>query len=230
MNKILIVGATSSIAHETAKCFAGDGKNLFLAGRFKNRLQVSQDDLIALGAGHVHYGCWDARHIDQNEALFNSAIQALGGLDAILIAQGVLPDQAWCESNPEDALENITVNGTSSVSLMLLAANFFQNQGHGSITVISSAAGVRGRRSTYIYGIGKSMHEEPEIPNYGPAHSGQILKEGMVFAIEPMVNLGSCETKILEDGWTVVTQDGKPSAHFEHSIVITKEGPEILTQ
>lgn len=80
------------------------------------------------------------------------------------------------------------------------------------------------------HGIGKSLHEDPEIPNFGPAHNGPILKEGMVFAIEPMVNMGTWQTKILEDGWTVVTQDGAPSAHFEHTVAITAKGPEILTK
>jgi methionyl aminopeptidase len=80
------------------------------------------------------------------------------------------------------------------------------------------------------HGIGKQLHEEPEIPNYGRAGQGPVLAEGMVFAIEPMVNMGSHRTKILNDGWTVVTEDGKPSAHFEHTIVITSKGPEILTQ
>lgn len=80
------------------------------------------------------------------------------------------------------------------------------------------------------HGIGKNLHEDPEIPNFGPPHQGPILKEGMVFAIEPMVNLGGSATKILDDGWTVVTEDGKPSAHFEHTLIIRKNGPEILTQ
>ena len=80
------------------------------------------------------------------------------------------------------------------------------------------------------HGIGRALHEEPEIPNYGRAGQGPILQEGMVFAIEPMVNMGTHRTKTLSDGWTVVTEDGKPSAHFEHSIVITSNGPEILTQ
>ena len=80
------------------------------------------------------------------------------------------------------------------------------------------------------HGIGKTLHEEPEVPNFGLPHSGPILKEGMVLAIEPMVNLGTWQTKVLADGWTVVTQDGKPSAHFEHTVAITKTGPEILTQ
>ena len=80
------------------------------------------------------------------------------------------------------------------------------------------------------HGIGKSLHEDPEIPNFGAAHNGPILKEGMVLAIEPMVNMGTWQTKILADGWTVVTQDGAPSAHFEHTVAITAKGPEILTK
>jgi len=80
------------------------------------------------------------------------------------------------------------------------------------------------------HGIGKSLHEDPEIPNFGPAHNGPVLKEGMVFAIEPMVNMGTWQTKIMDDGWTVVTQDGAPSAHFEHTVAITAKGPEILTK
>jgi methionyl aminopeptidase len=80
------------------------------------------------------------------------------------------------------------------------------------------------------HGIGRQLHEDPEIPNYGSAHQGPVLKEGMVLAIEPMVNMGVHRTKILNDGWTVVTQDGKPSAHFEHCIVVTSSGAEILTR
>lgn len=79
------------------------------------------------------------------------------------------------------------------------------------------------------HGIGRSLHEEPEIPNFGPPHTGPVLKEGMVLAIEPMVNAGTWQTKILNDGWTVVTQDGKPSAHFEHTVAVMAGGPEILT-
>ncbi len=79
------------------------------------------------------------------------------------------------------------------------------------------------------HGIGRQLHEEPEIPNYGRPAEGPVLQAGMVFAIEPMVNMGTHRTKILSDGWTVVTEDGKPSAHFEHTIVITGLGPEILT-
>ena len=80
------------------------------------------------------------------------------------------------------------------------------------------------------HGIGRALHEDPEVPNFGLPKSGPILKEGMVFAVEPMVNIGSAKTKILEDRWTVVTLDGQPSAHFEHTVAITSQGPEILTQ
>ncbi len=80
------------------------------------------------------------------------------------------------------------------------------------------------------HGIGRSLHEDPQIPNYGVRGRGIELKPGMVLAIEPMVNEGSYEVQVLSDGWTVVTKDGKLSAHFEHSVVITENGPEILSQ
>lgn len=80
------------------------------------------------------------------------------------------------------------------------------------------------------HGIGRKMHEDPQIPNYGIPGRGPRLKAGMTLAIEPMINLGTYEVDTREDGWTVVTGDGKPSAHFEHTIVITDHGPEILTK
>lgn len=80
------------------------------------------------------------------------------------------------------------------------------------------------------HGIGQTLHEEPEIPNFGRPGAGPILKSGMVLAIEPMVNMGSWESKILDNGWTAVTVDGLASAHFEHTVAITDNGPKILTQ
>ncbi|MBP2651537.1 MAG: methionine aminopeptidase, type [Firmicutes bacterium] len=80
------------------------------------------------------------------------------------------------------------------------------------------------------HGIGRNMHEDPQIPNYGSPGRGPQLKSGMTLAIEPMINMGTHEVKTLNDGWTVVTADKKQSAHFEHTIVITPEGPEILTK
>jgi methionyl aminopeptidase len=80
------------------------------------------------------------------------------------------------------------------------------------------------------HGIGKSMHEDPQVPNYGDPGKGPRLKAGMVLAIEPMINIGSAEVKVLEDGWTAITIDGSVSAHFEHTVAITKAGPVILTR
>lgn len=79
------------------------------------------------------------------------------------------------------------------------------------------------------HGIGRSLHEEPQIPNFGSPHNGPKLRSGMVFAVEPMVNMGSSEVKFLKDGWTVETSDGSPSAHFEHTVLVTDGKPEILT-
>ena len=97
---------------------------------------------------------------------------------------------------------------------------------------IQSYAEARGYtvvRAFVGHGIGTALHEEPQVPNFGPPSRGPRLKVGMVLAIEPMVNVGEAEVEILEDGWTVVTADGLLSAHFEHTIAITEQGPEILT-
>jgi methionyl aminopeptidase len=79
------------------------------------------------------------------------------------------------------------------------------------------------------HGVGRKLHEEPQVPNYGKRGSGPKLKSGMVIAIEPMVNMGSAAIQVLKDNWTVVAADGKPSAHFEHTVLITRDQPEILT-
>jgi methionyl aminopeptidase len=80
------------------------------------------------------------------------------------------------------------------------------------------------------HGIGRALHEDPQVPNFGPPGEGPVLEPGMVLAIEPMVNVGGWKTKTLADGWTVVTLDGSLSAHFEHTVAITENGPEVLTR
>jgi len=80
------------------------------------------------------------------------------------------------------------------------------------------------------HGIGKSLHEQPQVPNFGPPGKGVMLEEGMVLAIEPMINAGACGVKVEADGWTAVTIDGSLSAHFEHSVAVTKDGPYILSR
>ena len=94
---------------------------------------------------------------------------------------------------------------------------------------VATDAGFTVVREYVGHGIGTAMHEEPQVPNYGPAGRGLKLKEGLVLAIEPMVNAGGPETEVLDDGWAVVTRDGRRSAHFEHTIAVTDHGPEVLT-
>jgi len=98
-----------------------------------------------------------------------------------------------------------------------------------AVEAVAEAAGFSIVREYVGHGIGTAMHEDPQIPNYGPAGRGMKLKEGHVLAIEPMVNVGTAGTKVLGDGWTVVTADGERSAHFEHTVAVTDHGPEVLT-
>jgi len=92
------------------------------------------------------------------------------------------------------------------------------------------ASGFSVVRAFVGHGIGRALHEEPQIPNFGEPGRGPQLKPGMVLAIEPMVTMGSWEVKILDDGWTAVTRDGSLAAHFEHTVAVTEHGPEVLTR
>jgi methionyl aminopeptidase len=110
-----------------------------------------------------------------------------------------------------------------------VAGNKLSDISH-AVQVEAEAHGYGVVRDYVGHGIGRNMHEDPQIPNYGPPGRGPRLKEGMTLAIEPMINLGTHGVKTLDDGWTVVTADGKRSAHFEHTVAITENGPEILTK
>ncbi|MCD6525801.1 MAG: type I methionyl aminopeptidase [Desulfuromonas sp.] len=99
-----------------------------------------------------------------------------------------------------------------------------------AVQVVAEAAGFSVVREFVGHGIGRSLHEDPQIPNYGKAGFGPKLKAGMVLAIEPMVNAGTHHVQVLGDGWTAVTRDGRSSAHFEHSVAVTEDGAEILTR
>jgi len=101
--------------------------------------------------------------------------------------------------------------------------------GH-AVQQVAESAGYSVVRAFVGHGIGRKLHEEPPVPNYGEPDRGIRLREGMVLAIEPMLNVGGCEVEIKEDGWTAVTRDRSLAAHFEHSVAITKDGPVILSQ
>ena len=98
-----------------------------------------------------------------------------------------------------------------------------------AIQAYAESQGLSVVRDYVGHGIGKKMHESPQVPNFGKPNKGPRLQEGMVLAIEPMINAGVYNVKVLEDGWTVVTADGKPSAHYEHTVAITDGEPELLT-
>jgi methionyl aminopeptidase len=98
-----------------------------------------------------------------------------------------------------------------------------------AVQTVAEGAGYSVVREYVGHAIGTQMHEEPQVPNYWPGRPGPKLKTGMVFAVEPMVNAGGPETVLLDDGWGVVTADGSLSAHFEHTIAVTEDGPEVLT-
>jgi methionyl aminopeptidase len=154
-------------------------------------------------------------------------------VDIGVLKDGFYADGAWTFPVGEISNQNKRL---LEVTLKSLKAGISQAQVGNRLGDISSAVQSEAERNGYSvvrdltgHGIGRHMHEDPPIPNFGSPGSGLLLKEGMVLAIEPMVNAGGYEIKTLEDNWTVVTLDGTLSAHFEHTIAITQNGPEILT-
>ncbi len=99
-----------------------------------------------------------------------------------------------------------------------------------AVQEVVEAAGFSVVRSLVGHGVGRTMHEDPQIPNYGDPGRGPRLEDGMVFAIEPMVNAGGHEVYVADDGWSIYTSDGSLSAHFEHTVAVTKQGPQVLTR
>ncbi|MFH1360592.1 MAG: type I methionyl aminopeptidase [Candidatus Omnitrophota bacterium] len=159
--------------------------------------------------------------------------------DILSIDIGIIVDQYYADTaftigiGPIDArwqrLIDVTKVSLDKGIAQAKAENHLSDISHAIQSFVESH-GFSVVREFVGHGIGKALHEDPEIPNFGRPHQGPLLKEGMVLAIEPMVNAGSWQTKILNDGWTVVTQDGQPSAHFEHTVAVTGKGPEIFTQ
>ncbi|KAF1053050.1 MAG: putative oxidoreductase [Stenotrophomonas maltophilia] len=155
MLNVLIIGAASAIAQASARRFAQRGANLCLLGRDLARLDEIAQDLRVRGASNVHTLRFDASDLSSHAALLEQAIQTLGGLDTVLIAHGTLGDQKACEACAELTLQELTTNALSVINLLTPLANHFDRQGHGSIAVIGSVAGDRGRQSNYVYGTAK---------------------------------------------------------------------------
>jgi len=155
MKKILIIGATSAIAEATARLWAKEGQRLYLIARNAERLQAMAADLKIRGAESTHIGLLDANDFDKHADAIDRAIQALDGIDIALIAHGTLGDQKACEQDFNLTLKEFNTNAISVISLLTHLANRFESQKHGTIAVISSVAGDRGRQSNYVYGTAK---------------------------------------------------------------------------
>lgn len=154
-------------------------------------------------------------------------------IDCGAIIEGYHGDAAYTapvgDVSPEARkLIEVTEASLTAGIAQMLDGNRLTDISH-AVQVVAEAGGYSVVREYVGHAIGTAMHEEPQVPNYGPPGKGPKLRSGMVFAIEPMVNLGRPETFLLEDGWSVVTADGSLSVHVEHSIAITDNGPEILT-
>jgi len=154
---VLVVGATSAIAEAAARLWAARGAALYLVGRRAPLLEADAQDLRVRGARLVACETMDMVALDVHEPMIARAEAALGPLDCVLVAHGTLPDQAAAYADAAIAVREIEVNAVSTMALVLRLAHRFEARGAGTIAVITSVAGVRGRQSNFIYGAAKSM-------------------------------------------------------------------------
>lgn len=155
MKKILIIGATSAIAESTARRWAKQGNRLYLIARNEERLRALSADLTIRGAESTRYGLLDVNDFTRHQAAIDAAIDAMEGIDVVLIAHGTLGSQKACEQDVQLTLQELNTNAISVISLLTHLANRFERQKHGTIAVIGSVAGDRGRQSNYVYGTAK---------------------------------------------------------------------------
>jgi decaprenylphospho-beta-D-erythro-pentofuranosid-2-ulose 2-reductase len=157
MKKVLIIGATSSIAEHCARIWAARGDELYLVARNEVHMLTIAVDLKVRGASKIATNCVDLNDMDRHVKLLDSAEEALGNVDIVLVAHGTLSNQKSCELSVEETLSEIQTNALSTISLLTLIANRFEVKRNGTICVISSVAGERGRASNYVYGSAKAM-------------------------------------------------------------------------
>jgi short-subunit dehydrogenase len=181
MKRVLIIGATSAIAEAAARQWATQGAVLCLVGRKTERLQAIAADLQVRGAKLAVTHIMEATDLAAHEPMLVAAEEALGGIDIALIAHGTLPDQKACEASVELTLQEINTNGLSVIALATRLANRMEAQGSGSIAVISSVAGDRGRQSNYVYGAAKGL-----VTRFLQGLRNRLAKKGVqVLTIKP---------------------------------------------
>lgn len=200
------------------------------------------DELHAISAFKGYHGFPAALCTSVNSEVVHgipSAKRVLAEGDIVSIDCGVIVDGFYSDcavtyavGTPAPATQKLL-----DVTRASLEAAIQQAQVGGRLFDISAAVqeiceaeGFGVVREFVGHGIGRSMHEEPQVPNFGTRGKGPRLKAGMVLAIEPMINAGGAAVKVLPDGWTTITVDGSLSAHFEHTVAITKDGPQVLTR
>ena len=181
MKKIVIIGATSAIATACARLWAKDDAAFYLVGRDNTKLQQSADDLKARSSSDVHTDVIELCDFESHEAMLERCFSALEEIDIALIAHGTLPDQAACEQDMNTAIEEFTSNGLSTIALLTPLANRMEQQGHGTIAVISSVAGDRGRQSNYLYGAAKAS-----VTSFCEGLRARLFKRGVhVLTVKP---------------------------------------------
>ncbi len=152
---------------------------------------------------------------------FGLVYEGFAGDTALTVAAGTIDPEWQC-------LLDMTQACLAAAISKAVEGNRLSDISH-AVQAVAETAGFSVVRDFVGHGIGREMHEEPQIPNFGPPGRGPVLKAGMTFALEPMINLGMHQTETLADGWTVVTRDRLPSAHFEHTVAIGQDKAEILT-
>lgn len=156
------------------------------------------------------------------------------GIDCGAIVDGYYGDHAitFPVGDIDQDLQSLIKNTRGALNAGITQArvgNYLSDISH-TIQTFAEQRGYGVVKDFVGHGIGTALHEEPQVPNFGPPRRGPRLREGMVLALEPMLNLGTCDVHILKDNWTVVTNDGKSSAHFEHTITVAEQGGLILSQ
>lgn len=157
--KIIVLGATSQIAHETARNFAREKAQFFLVSRSQAKLEEIKKDLLVLGAESVDISAAELEDNSKHAGLVEEFKGKFDDFDTVLIAYGSLSDQDKCQSDVHLALKELNINFTSVASILTLLANYFESRGSGTIAVITSVAGDRGRKKNYVYGAAKSALE-----------------------------------------------------------------------
>jgi decaprenylphospho-beta-D-erythro-pentofuranosid-2-ulose 2-reductase len=181
MKKIIVIGATSTIAEATCRLFAAEGDMLYLVGRNEVSLKEISEDLKLRGANAIKYQVQDLNTISKHNEIFDKANHFMGGIDLIFIAHGTLPDQTGCEKSVEKTINEFNTNAISVISLLTHASNIFEAYSKGMIVVISSVAGDRGRKSNYIYGSAKGS-----VSIFLEGLRGRLDKNGVrVITIKP---------------------------------------------